>query len=187
VDASVSSADVGKLKKGMQARVTPTDATGTSAPIFGTVSSVGMVAQSSGSSGTSGTSSGAASFPVEVGVTGVRKGLYAGTSVDVSITTRQRANVLTVPALALRTSGGSTYVDKVAGGRTVRTVVTVGETYDGQTEITSGLEAGDRIELVTGLRARTTGGNGNRGLGSNFSVPDLKGGGGAPVIIQGGP
>jgi macrolide-specific efflux system membrane fusion protein len=192
VDASVTSSDVGRLEKGMQARVTPTDATGASAPIFGTVTAVGMVAQSSGSDG----SSGAASFPVEITVTGVRKGLYAGTSVDVSITTRQRTNVLTVPALALRSSNGSTYVNKVEGGRTVRTTVTVGDTYDGQTEITSGLSAGDQVELVTGLAARVDrgggggggrGGRGDTGFGSNFSVPNLRGGGGPPVIVQGGP
>ena len=66
VDASVSSSDVGALKKGMQAQVTPTDASGSDQPIFGTVTSVGMVAQSSGSDGSG--SSGAASFPVEVTV-----------------------------------------------------------------------------------------------------------------------
>jgi macrolide-specific efflux system membrane fusion protein len=197
VDASVSSSDIGKLRKGMQAKVTPTDATGSAQPIFGTVTSVGMVAQSSGQGSGSG-SSGAATFPVEITVTGVQKGLYAGTSVNVSITTKQRTNVLTVPALALRTSGGSTYVEKVEGSKTVRTEVTVGDTYDGQTEITSGLKAGDRIELATGLPARINrGGNGggggltnlggDKGFGSNFSVPDLKGGGGPPVIIQGGP
>jgi macrolide-specific efflux system membrane fusion protein len=118
--------------------------------------------------------------------------------VNVSITTKQRTNVLTVPALALRTSGGSTYVDKVEGSKTVRTKVTVGDTYNGQTEITSGLKSGDKVELATGLPARVNrsgngGGGGlgklggDKGFGSNFSVPNVKGGGGPPVIIQGGP
>jgi len=66
VDASVSSADLAQVKKGLQAQITPT---GARQPVFGTVSSVGVIAS---------TSAGTASFPVTVDVTGTPTGLYAG-------------------------------------------------------------------------------------------------------------
>ncbi|MEO6512933.1 MAG: biotin/lipoyl-binding protein, partial [Nocardioides sp.] len=69
VEATVSADDVKSLKEGLQAEITPTGAT---EPVFGTVSSVGLVAETS--------SSGAAVFPIVVEVTGAQKKLYAGTS-----------------------------------------------------------------------------------------------------------
>ena len=97
VDASVSSSDLGQLRKGLQATITPT---GASENVFGTVRSVGVVASSS--------SSGTATFPVVIGVTGTPEGLHAGTTATVAITVKQRTDVLTVPTQAVRTTNGET-------------------------------------------------------------------------------
>ncbi|WP_051275989.1 efflux RND transporter periplasmic adaptor subunit [Marmoricola sp. URHB0036] len=149
VVADVAADDIASVKKGMQAQVTPS---GAASPVYGTVTDVGLVAEAS--------SSGAATFPVTVTVTGAQAELYAGTSATVSIITKQVSNVLAVPSQALHTSGTSTYVEKLVGGKQVRTPVEVGETYGSNTEITSGLKAGDKVVLVT-LKLPT--GNGNTG------------------------
>jgi multidrug efflux pump subunit AcrA (membrane-fusion protein) len=144
VDVDVAATDIKQVKKGLQVQITPNGAT---TAIFGTVKEVGLVAETS--------SSGAATFPVTVSVTGSQTGLYSGTTADVSIIVKQVTNVLTVPTLALSTSGGKTYVQKVSGSGTTKTAVTVGETYGASTEIKAGLKAGDKVQLTTPAQLRT--------------------------------
>lgn len=157
VDATVAATDVTALKKGMQTEITPTGASDT---VFGTVASVGLVAQTS--------SSGAAEFPVTIEVTGRQKKLYAGTAAEVSIVVKQVEDVLTVPTMALHTEDGETYVEQVVDGATVRATVEVGTAYGVQTEITQGLAEGDEVELPVTLPAgaggRDTGGLTERGF-----------------------
>ena len=176
VQASVGSADLPKLKKGMQAEVTPT---GSATKIFGTVKSIGIVASSS--------SSGSASFPVTIIVTGSPKGLYAGGAADVSIIVKQVENLLTVPTNALHTEGGKTVVHQISNGAQVSTPVAVGTTYGPVTQILSGLKAGDkvvgtafRVGGTGGTRSRTgsgTGGGGGYG-GGGYGGGGFSGGGG---------
>ena len=73
--------------------------------------------------------------------------------------------MLAVPTLALHTSGSTTYVEKLVGGKQVRTTVKVGETYGSNTEVTSGLKAGDKVVLAT-IKLPT--GNGNRSGNNRF-------------------
>lgn len=164
VDATVASSDVKQLKKGLQAEITPTGVTET---VYGTVQSVGLVAETS--------SSGAAVFPVTIEVTGKRKDLYAGTSADVSIIVEQRTDVLTVPSRALETDeDGGTYVTEVVDGKGVRTPVEVGTAYGMSTEILSGLEDGDVIEIPS--FTPTGGGSGGGSLEERMGeggLPDL--------------
>ncbi|HEY0949185.1 efflux RND transporter periplasmic adaptor subunit [Nocardioides sp.] len=166
VDATVASSDVKQLKKGLQAEITPTGVTET---VYGTVKSVGLVAETS--------SSGAAVFPVTIEVTGKRKDLYAGTSADASIIVEQRDDVLTVPSRALETDDdGDTYVTKVVDGKSVKTPVEVGTAYGMSTEITSGLEDGDVVEIPS---FTPTGGGSDGG-----SLQDRMGEGGLPDFSQ---
>jgi macrolide-specific efflux system membrane fusion protein len=155
VSATVSADEATQVKKGMQAQIT---ATGGTEPIYGTVSSVGKVAQTS--------SSGAAVFPITIAVTGAQKGIYAGTSATASITVKQLQNVLTVSSRAIRSSGSSTYVMKMAGGKAVKTPVKIGTVYGATTQILSGLKAGDTVQ-VPGITlpsgGSTKGGSGTRG------------------------
>lgn len=171
VSATVSSADVGSITKGLQAQVTATGSTGT---VYGTVESVGLVAEAS--------SAGAAVFPVAIAVTGNQKDLYAGTTAEASIIVSQREGVLTVASRALRTDGDTTYVEKIAGGETERTTVEVGEAFGMTTEVTAGLVEGDVVE-VPGFTPPTGGGNGeNQELpgGGQFPGGELPGGGQFP-------
>lgn len=178
VDVEVAAADVTKVTEGLQAEVTPADATDA---IFGTVEEVGKVAET----GTSGT----ATFPVTVAVTGEQEGLYAGTTADVSIIVKQVADVLTVPSQALTTTDGKTYVTTVDGSSTRKTAVTVGETYGMSTEITDGLAEGDQVQIAATGRVRSGGssGGGQQQMEGGFpgggTPPD---GGGFPGGTGGG-
>ncbi|HVU73789.1 MAG TPA: HlyD family efflux transporter periplasmic adaptor subunit [Mycobacteriales bacterium] len=174
VDASVGSADLAELVKGQQVQITPTGAT---QRVFGTVSSVGVVASSaSGSSAT---------FPVVVKVTGTPTGLYAGGSADLTIIVKQEDNVLTVPTLALHTVNGQTVVYLKKGSSKVTTPVTVGTSYGPSTQIIKGLVAGDEVEVTTtfpggGTVRRNTNGTGRNGGGGFF------GGNGGGASFPGG-
>jgi macrolide-specific efflux system membrane fusion protein len=177
VDGTVAAADTDQLKEGLQAEIT---ATGVDDTIYGTVSEVGLVAQTN--------DSGAAVFPVTIEVTGKQEDLYAGVSATVSIVVKQIPDVLTVATNALSTEDGKTYVTKLVDGKEVKTEVETGETYGMATEVTSGIEEGDEI-VVQGFRARS-GGSGEQqqgGFPGGGEMPDFSqmgGGGGMPA---GGP
>ncbi|MCA1984009.1 efflux RND transporter periplasmic adaptor subunit [Nocardioides nematodiphilus] len=170
VSATVSADDAATVKKGMQAQIT---LTGASAPIYGTVSSVGLVAQTS--------SSGAAAFPVEIAVTGAQRSVYAGTTATASITVKQTDDVLTVSSRAIRTDAAddnATYVMKMVGGKAVKTPVEVGTVYGSTTEITSGLADGDTVQ-IPGITIPSGSGSGSGGsrTGNDGGFP----GGGLPA------
>ena len=151
VDATVAASDAGTLRKGMQAQVTVTGVSGT---VYGTVASVGLVAQAG--------SSGAAVFPVTIDVTGARTDLYAGTSATASIIVKQMPNVLSVSSGAIHTdTDGSSYVEKVGGGSAVRTPVKIGTVYGPTTQVLSGLKAGDVVQ-VPGFAGFTRTGTGTQ-------------------------
>jgi hypothetical protein len=167
VSASVGSADLAQIKRGLQVEITPT---GTSAKVFGLVTSVGIVATSSG---------GSATFPVGIAITGTPTGLYAGGSADVSIIVRQMQDALTVPTAAVHTVNGKTVVYRQRNGKQVDTVVTLGAVYGPSTQILSGLQPGDQV-VVQSFRQAGTGGTGNRqrtGTGGGTGSAGFGGGG----------
>jgi len=134
VSTSVSNADVAAITKGLQATIT---ATGAGEPVFGTVTSVGVMATSS-------TSGGSATFPVEITVTGKHDDLLVGSSATVAITTAKLADVISVPTQAITTVDGQTVVTRLVDGREVETPVAIGEVV-GSTVITDGLVEGDQV------------------------------------------
>ena len=169
VEASVGSADLPQLRKGLQAEITPT---GSTTKAFGTVKSVGVIAASS--------SSGSASFPVTITVTGSPKGLYAGGAADVAIIVKQVKNVLTVPTSALHTESGKTVVHQMKNGTQVSTPVKVGTAYGAVTQILSGLKTGDQVVGTTFRGGSSTGSTGTRqgsSTGSGFGGGGFGGGG----------
>ncbi len=133
VNTTVDDTQVGKIAAGDQAVITPTDAT---TPAYGTVASVGMIASGS---------SGVASFPVVVDVTGTPSGVHAGASASVSIVVQQLDDVVEVPTAAISYGNGHATVTVVKDGRHVPTAVTTGQTSDGDTQITHGVTAGEKV------------------------------------------
>ena len=109
---------------------------GSTDPLFGTVSSVGLISTSTGST---------AGYPVEVTVTGTPTGLHDGANVTVSLIYEQHFNVLTVPSAAIHTENGQSVVYQMSGGQQVSTPVQAGDSDGTNTEITSGLNEGDEV------------------------------------------
>jgi hypothetical protein len=152
----------------------------TGASATGTVTNVSSVAD---------TSSGVAKYPVTVSFDADSNDVYVGATVSGAIATDTRDNVLQVSSRAVTTANGvSTVTVATKGtvnGPTEQRRVTTGLTANGQTEITSGLKAGEKIiiktQLPAGLRL-PTGGTGGGGTGgfqppSGFQPPAGFGGG----------
>jgi membrane fusion protein, macrolide-specific efflux system len=167
VNATVDATDIKQVRKGQQVVITPSGAT---QPVFGLVSSVGIVASST---------SGVASFPVVVDVTGSPTGLYAGATADLQIVYKQLSDVVTVPTLAVRRQQDKAYVLVPSGAGQVEKEVTVGISSGGVTQVLSGLSDGDTV--LVAVPAGNTGGNGtgNRtGRGGGGTGGGFGGGGG---------
>lgn len=171
VDATVAADDVERLTPGLQVELAVTGVTDT---VYGTVSDVGLVAETN--------DSGAAVFPVTVEVTGRRTDLYAGVSATATIVVKQRDGVLTVPSRALTTEDGTTYATVVDGDEETEVEVEIGEAYGMDTEVLSGLEEGDTVVLPT---LRLPGGSGDRPDDAELPELGVGGGPGGPVIIEG--
>ncbi len=178
VNTTVDDTEVGQIQAGDQAVITPS---GSSTPVYGTVSSIGLIAASSSAS--------VASFPVTIAVTGSPSGLYAGSSATVSIIVKQLYNVVEVPTGAVSFTNGQSTVTKVVGGSQVSQPVTTGISTGGETQITSGVKAGDVvIDRVVRFNASTGsgrnilgGGTGRTGTGTGAA-----GGGGGGGFFGGG-
>ena len=102
--------------------------------------------------------------------------LREGMTANVAVTVAQADNAVRVPNAAVHTTGGTTTVTVLTNGQQVPTEVVTGIIGDTYTEITAGLNEGDRVVLPA-LRTTgtTSGGNVFRGGG-------LGGGG----IVRGG-
>jgi membrane fusion protein, macrolide-specific efflux system len=176
VNATVDATSVGLIKAGNQAQL---DVTGASDTVYGTISSIGLVSSSS---------SGTASYPVVIGVTGSPGGLHDGANVTATLIYKQVSNVLEVPTLALHgDANGGQYVEQVKDGKTVHTTVSTGISSGGQTQIVSGLAAGDKIVVPQLNLNRGTGrGGGNAPGAGTFTFPGGGLGGGGPIIIPKG-
>lgn len=160
VDATVGSTDIEQVADGMQAEVT---VSGSDETHYGTVSSISKVATTN--------SSGSAVFPVVIDFTGSVDGVFGGTSATAQITAEVRSEVLTVPTQALETEDGKTYVTVVeSDGGTRQQEVTVGETYGTSTEILSGIEDGQSVQIT--LRMPGGGGMPGGDGGSEQEMPE---------------
>ncbi|WP_407344745.1 efflux RND transporter periplasmic adaptor subunit [Pengzhenrongella phosphoraccumulans] len=136
LDVTVGDSDVALIAVADQVEIT---LDGADAPIFGTVSEIGLISTSTG---------GVAGFPVVVAVTGTPEGLHDGVAADAVIVYQRRVDVLTVPSAAVRTVDGVSTVTQAGKGDNaadVTTVVTVGDTVDQMTEILTGLSEGDEV------------------------------------------
>jgi membrane fusion protein, macrolide-specific efflux system len=171
VSTTVDDSQVGLVKTGDQAVITPSNST---TPVYGTVTSVGLVAS---------TTSDVATFPVTIAVTGSPTGLYAGSTASISIIVKQINNAIQVPTAAISYAGGSATVTAVVNGAHVSKAVTTGEVSDGYTQITKGLSSGEKVQEQvikfpgsTGTGRSLFGGSGTTG-GRTFGGGGSFGGG----------
>jgi membrane fusion protein, macrolide-specific efflux system len=171
VDGTVDDTQIGLVQNGDQAVITPGGAT---TPVYGTISSVGLIAT---------TTSGVATYPVTIAVTGNPGGLYPGASASLTLIVKQLSDVTTVPTGAVHyTASGAAEVYEIVNGRQVDDPVTVGMTSDGRTQIVSGLSVGTEVvaptERAGGTGATTGGTTGRTGRGLGGGGGGFGGGGG---------
>jgi multidrug efflux pump subunit AcrA (membrane-fusion protein) len=162
VTATIAEADIGSLKVGQAAEVT---LSADDQVMTGTVSAVSP-------SGT--TSSNVVQYPVTVSVDDPVASARLGASVSVTITTGSAENALILPTSAITTSGSRHTVARLKNGVTTTTVIETGLEGSSTTEITSGLSAGDVVQIPTTTTTTTSG------------VPGFGGGGAARGIGGGG-
>ncbi|HLI57903.1 MAG TPA: RND transporter, partial [Actinomycetota bacterium] len=106
----------------------------------------------------------------------------------------QVTGAIEVPTAAISYSTGNPMVTKVVNGSHVPTQVTTGITANGDTQITSGLAAGDVVleQVVKFNRSATTGGglfggtNRGTGTGGTGGGRFITGGGGGGQFFPGG-
>jgi HlyD family secretion protein len=137
VTTAVTDAQVGQVKPGEHATVTPDGAT---QPITGTVTQIGAL-------GTT-TSSGSASYPVTISLDSSSQRLFDGATATVRITLSKANAAVTVPTSAIRTIGGFSVVTKLTDGKPTLTRITLGVQGPVVTQVTSGLTAGDEVALA---------------------------------------
>ena len=135
VATQVPVTDMPQLKVGQPASVLPD---GASAPLGGSVVSIGLIPDSTGSPTT---------YPVTIGLAGQPAGLHPGGYASVTITTARSSGV-SVPTSAVHRSGRKATVTVYAGGKTRVTKVTVGTMGPVMTRITAGLRAGQQVVLA---------------------------------------
>ncbi|WP_298346611.1 efflux RND transporter periplasmic adaptor subunit [Ferrimicrobium sp.] len=133
VEAAISDASIAGVSVGEQATITPQ---GSTTNVYGTVSSVGLVASVSG---------GVASFPVTIAITGSPSELYAGLPANISLTTRVQANVIEIPILAVHSLASHPYVIVETGKTKANTPVTLGSVIGANVIVSHGLSVGTRI------------------------------------------
>ncbi len=135
VNTTVDDTEIGQIATGDQVDITPT---GSTTPVYGTVGSISLIGSQS---------SDVTTFPVVVDVTGNPTGLYAGATADVSIIVKQLNDVTEVPtgAISYGTNGQATVTQVTSGGAHVVKDVTVGAAENGETQITGGVSAGDKV------------------------------------------
>jgi membrane fusion protein, macrolide-specific efflux system len=185
VNTTVDDTQIGQIAEGDQVDITvsgsgsssatgaaaPTTSSSSSSAIYGTVSSISLVGSQS---------SNVTTFPVVIQVTGNPSGLYAGASADVSIVVKQLNDVTEVPTNAISyTSGGQATVTQVVNGAHVVKDVTVGVAENGETQILSGVRAGDKV-LERQVTFRAPGGGTGGLLGGGTSGRTFPGGGSFP-------
>jgi membrane fusion protein, macrolide-specific efflux system len=135
VNTTVDDTEIGQIATGDQVDITPT---GSTTPVYGTVGSVSLIGSQT---------SDVTTFPVVVDVTGNPTGLYAGATADVSIIVKQLNDVTEVPtgAISYGTNGQATVTQVTSGGAHVVKDITVGAAESGETQVTGGVSAGDKV------------------------------------------
>lgn len=176
VTTAVTDTQVGTVKPGQDAQVTPDGAT---KPIAGKVTAIGAL-------GTT-TSGGSASYPVTISLDPTTQPLFDGSTASVAVTLGTAQAAVTVPTSAVQTFGGFSVVSRMVDGKPTITRVTLGVVGPTVTQVIGGLKAGDVVSLANISEAMPTSGNTNtRGLTGGAGARGGFGGGAGGARTTGG-
>jgi RND family efflux transporter MFP subunit len=102
------------------------------------------------------TTSGVTTYNVEVAFDTTDETIRPGMSVNASIITAQKNDVLLVPNAAVKPQGNQSIVEVIRNGVTTTVPVTIGSSNDLQTEIVDGLQEGDKVIMSDSATATGT-------------------------------
>jgi len=173
MEVSVGESDIGDLEVGQAATVTVTALD--DAQISGTVTRLGVLPSST---------DGVVSYPVTLKLKQTADGIRPGMTASAEVVVDQATSAVSVPAQAVQGTGDRARVTIRRGDEDVVTTVTTGVVGDSSVQITTGLEAGDRVVLPALSTATAGGGTGMSAGGRGGGAPGGLGGGGFPA---GGP
>jgi len=113
---------------------------------------------------------GVVSYSATIGFDSLDERVRPEMSVNTTITTEVKQDVLIVSSSAVKTSGTTHYVQILENGSPVQQTVEIGATSDTQTEITSGLSEGTSVvtQTITANQTSTTNTNSSRSNTRNF-------------------
>jgi len=174
VTTTIGENDIRKVEVGQRVLVTPP---GSKRSDIGTVTSIGLTADSS---------SGTASYDVTVAVANLKVPLPTGSSASLEIVIGRAADAVTVPVSAVEGTGDVAVVRVFQHGVLTPTPVTVGLVGARTVEIADGLEAGDQVVLAD-LEAPITGASDQLGGGPTLMGPEMRmegPAGGGPVTLS---
>jgi HlyD family secretion protein len=160
VTADFSEADAAKLHIGEKVSSSfsaLTNSSGSTLTVSGTVEAIAV---------SSTVSSNVVEYGVTVSLDDPPSSLRVGQTANVTVTTGSASNVLAVPSTAISTTGPNKTVTVEQAGKQRVVTVTTGLVGDSDTEISSGLSAGEQVVISSGTSSTSTG------------VPGFPGGGG---------
>lgn len=181
VIANFAESDIAAMKTGEAATFTfpALKADPSAAPVTGTITAIAQNAT---------TTNNVVSYPVTISISNPPADLRLGQSANISVTTATAKNALTVPSLAISTTGTKQTVNVLKDGTATPVAITTGIADNGRTQVLTGLSTGDQIELpaisstldTTGTTGRTGAGGfgGTGGLGGAGGTSGTRGNGG---------
>ncbi|HWA52114.1 MAG TPA: efflux RND transporter periplasmic adaptor subunit [Patescibacteria group bacterium] len=177
---SIAEADVDKVKAGQKVTLT-----------FDSIANQTFTGVVAGINKLGTTSSGVTNYPATIQFDSGSDSILPNMTVEASIITDIKDNVITVPTSAITTQGGNKVVRELKNGQLDFVPITIGEASDTDTEIDSGVNEGDTVvTAIINPSASTSTGNttspfsGNRGGVGGFG--GAAGGGNVRVFTRGG-
>jgi multidrug efflux pump subunit AcrA (membrane-fusion protein) len=116
-------------------------------------------------------------YDVTIAMIGTPSTVKDGMTADVSIIVSIAHNVLELPNAAITTVGTTSTVKLVQGSTTVTRDVTIGLVGESETQVTSGLAAGDKVEEASATSTGSTGASTSTGGFGGFGGGGGGGGG----------
>jgi len=119
-------------------------------------------------------SSGVVTYDVTIGFDNIDPKIKPGMSATAAIITNAKTDVVMVPIGAVKTQNGQSYVEILQNGTPKQTSVQIGESNGTYTEITSGVNVGEKVvtQTITSTGAKSSTSTGSSGI----HIPGLGGG-----------
>ncbi len=162
----VSEVDIAKVKAGQKATLT-----------FDAVSDLTLTGKVEKVDSVGTVSQGVVTYTATIDFDSLDPKVKPGMTVTAAITTDVKENVLTVPNSAVKTSGATSTVQTMVNGKPQTQTVEVGDSNDTDTEITSGLKAGDTVVTQTITAAQAAASSTTRSSTGLSGLGALGGGG----------